>query len=67
MVFLPNASLRCAIHRLSGLYKDLAALATDHANFSSGGQKERERRRHARAQAGEFLLHQMAAAGEEAR
>lgn len=55
--------------RLSSLYKDLASLSI--GGYCNGFQplshKEGGRRREARKLAGEFLLQQMTAAGDEAR
>lgn len=59
----------CSSGRLSSLYEDLASLST--AGYSDGlrpsNQKDGGRRREARRQAGELLLRQMIAAGDEAR
>ncbi|CAM9574872.1 unnamed protein product [Pylaiella littoralis] len=56
-------------HRLSSLYKDLASLSI--VSYSDGFQPSRhqkgDRRRSARKRAGEILLRQMTAAGDEAR
>lgn len=68
---LPNATATVlTLHlRLSGLYKDLASLSI--GGYSGGieplNHQKSGRRREARKRAGEYLLRQMAAAGDEAR
>lgn len=66
---LPNATVLTLHARLSGLYKDLASLSI--GGYSGGIQplnrQKGDRGREARKRAGEFLLRQMSAAGNEAR